>query len=112
MLVSVQSSAQSAFLGITHQKSEVTVQDMTTGKQYSFFTKKEIIVPVDQGHDYFITVVAKTNSKTFVIHDTDTAFFDEEHYDMEAFEDNSITYTKAQQLEKEFSEEGFVYALE
>lgn len=75
-------SAQSSFIGMANGKSEIVVQDMTTGVEYSFKASKQIFVNIENGHDYFIAVTSKKDLKHFIIKNTDLGSLDDAYFDM------------------------------
>jgi hypothetical protein len=92
MLTSITANAQSTFMGVVHSKSTVVVQDLTTGIEYSFEVRKEIVVPIDNGHDYFIAVKSKNNTKHFILKQTTLGYLDDEFFDTASCNSLNIIY--------------------
>lgn len=81
LLVSSVVTAQSTFLAAAEGKSKVCVQDLKTGVEYSFETNYEVVVPIIEGHDYFISVTGKKSTKVFILKETDSGLLDDAFFD-------------------------------
>lgn len=77
--------AQTAFIGAVEHKSEVVVQNLSTGVEHVFHTKKEVVIPLDVTNDYYISITSKkSGTKTFVVkRSTDFAALDDMYFDIE-----------------------------
>lgn len=82
LVCTVTTTAQTTFYGVTDGISRIDVQDLTSGVEYSFESSKVIVIPIDFGHDYFIAVRGKNNTKTFVLTQTDTDYLEDAFFDV------------------------------
>jgi hypothetical protein len=85
-------TAQTVFIGAVEHRSEVVVQNLKTGVEHTFYTKKEVVVPLDVTADYYISVTSKrAGTKTFVIkRSTDLAALDDMYFDIERSPGNTV----------------------